>query len=64
MNASSEQQLPLRFGEIDVDGLVDSKHPEITYWGKAVLAADGTWQCLANIGGCLCRVEINIRSPK
>jgi hypothetical protein len=52
-------QLELRTQtEFDVDGHVDAKG--IRYIGKAVLMGDGTWRCLANVGGALCRVEVKI----
>lgn len=44
---------------INVDGLVDSKG--IQYIGKATQQLDGTWRALANVGGALCLVEVNIR---
>lgn len=47
--------------EIDIDGYVDERG--IKYLGKAVRQEDGTWQCLANVGGALCRVEVKI-TPK
>ena len=47
--------------EIDVDGYVDERG--IQYLGKAVKQEDGTWQCLANVGGALCRVEVKF-TPK
>ena len=50
-----------RVSEIDLDGVVDPK-TGIQYLGKAVRMPDGTWRCLANLGGCLCRVEVSIKS--
>jgi hypothetical protein len=44
--------------EVDVDGILDEKGFE--YIGKATKQPDGSWQCLANVGGALCRVEVNI----
>ena len=45
--------------ELDVDGMADHKH-NIIYIGKATKMEDGTWRCLANVGGSLCLVEVNI----
>lgn len=45
---------------VSVDGLRDQKHPEIHYWGKATKQPDGTWQCLANVGGVLALVEVSL----
>ncbi len=28
--------------------------------GKASLIPDGTWRCLANVGGALCLVEVKL----
>jgi hypothetical protein len=51
--------LELKTGtEIDVDGMVDAKG--IRFIGKAILMGDGTWRCLADVGGALCRVEVKI----
>jgi hypothetical protein len=53
------QQLELKTStEIDVDGYVDARG--IRYLGKAILMGDGTWRCLADIDGRLCRVECTI----
>lgn len=46
--------------EVAVDGL-RSEDGLIEYWGKARLQPDGTYQCLANVGGALCRVEVHLR---
>jgi hypothetical protein len=45
--------------EVPVDGLTDG--PGIEYWGIAKRQLDGTYQCLANVHGSLCRVEIRLR---
>lgn len=45
-------------GELDLDGLVDQKGVE--YIGKAVQQPDGTWICLANVNGALCRVQVTV----
>lgn len=45
--------------EIDLDGHVDSKG--VRFIGKAKRYADGTWRCLADVGGALCVVEVRIR---
>lgn len=47
--------------EIDLDDHVDDKG--IRYIGKARRQSDGTWRCLANVGGALCLVEVKI-TPK
>jgi hypothetical protein len=41
---------------------VDGIQPEegIELWGRAMRQEDGTYQCLANVHGALCRVEVNI----
>lgn len=44
--------------EVDLDGHVDLKGVE--YIGKARRQPDGTWQCLANVDGCLCIVQVKI----
>lgn len=48
-------------GEVDVDGTYCDKG--VRYLGKAKRQPDGTWQCLADVGGALCRVECRI-SPR
>jgi hypothetical protein len=45
--------------EIDVDGVFDET-TGIRYIGKATKTFDGSWLCLANIGGALCRVELRV----
>jgi hypothetical protein len=45
--------------EIDVDGRVDAKH-NVIFIGKACQMFDGTWRCLASVGGCLCLVEVSV----
>ncbi len=47
--------------KFDLDGHVDSKG--IEYIGEAVLQDDGKWHVLANIGGALCLVEIELTFP-
>ena len=44
--------------EVDVDGRIDSRGVE--YIGTAKQQPDGTWRCLANVGGALCIVEVKI----
>lgn len=44
--------------EVDVDGLMDRKG--VVYIGKAKRQPDGTYRCLANVGGALCIVEVTI----
>lgn len=45
---------------VDVDGIFD-EGGQIRYIGKAVQQFDGSWQCLADVYGCLCRVEVSMR---
>lgn len=49
--------------EIDVDGMADRNHPEISFIGKATLMTNGKWRCLANVSGMMCLVECNTRRP-
>ena len=44
--------------EVDVDGYVDRKGVE--YLGRAQRMPDGTWQALAIVDDCLCRVQVSI----
>lgn len=44
--------------ELDVDGKIDAKG--VVFIGKASRQPDGTWRCLANVGGALCIVEVKI----
>jgi hypothetical protein len=44
--------------EVDVDGRTDAKG--VVFIGKAKQQSDGTWRCLANVGGALCIVEVKI----
>lgn len=44
--------------EWPVDGLIDRRG--IRYLGIATRQPDGTWQCLADVGGSLCRVEVKL----
>lgn len=46
--------------QVDVDGIIDPRHPGVQYWGKATRQNDGTWRCMANVEGMLCLVEISI----
>jgi hypothetical protein len=48
----------IKVTEIDVDGHIDEKG--IRYLGKAAKQPDGTWRCLADVGGALCLVEVRI----
>lgn len=51
--------------EIDVDGrIVDYGDRKIILLGKATRRQNGTWGCLANVGGALCLVEVKIRQPE
>lgn len=47
---------------VDVDGLFDSRTSRIRYIGRATLQENGKYICLADVDGCLCRVEVNLRS--
>lgn len=47
--------------EIDLDNHVDDKG--IRYIGKAWRQPDGSWRCLAEVGGALCLVEVKITLP-
>jgi hypothetical protein len=38
--------------------MVDSKG--VRFIGKAMRSGDGTWTCLADVGGALCRVEVRV----
>lgn len=44
--------------QIDVDGIVDQRG--VCFIGKATKRPNGMWQCLANVGGALCIVEVRI----
>jgi len=60
----SQLDLPFKLREVDVDGLLDPRSTEtsfIQYIGKAHEQLDGTWRCLANVHGALCRVEVKIK---
>jgi hypothetical protein len=45
---------------VNVDGLRDSRDNTIEYLGIAMRQPDGTYLCLANVGGLLCKVQVNI----
>lgn len=45
-----------------VDGMTPK--PGITLWGRATKNANGKWECLADVLGNLCRVELNITSSQ
>lgn len=48
--------------QIDVDKRIDEESDgAISYIGNATLQPDGTWRCLANVGGALCLVEVKLR---
>ncbi len=56
------EQLPLRLSkplEFDVDGLVDRTYG-VKLIGKALEQFDGTYICLADVHGALCRVEVRL----
>lgn len=46
--------------EVDLEGRFDEAN-QIEYLGKAKLQPDGSWHCLANVGGALCMVEVTLR---
>lgn len=52
---SEEKEMP---EELDVDGRVDSRG--VKFIGKAKRQPDGTWHCLADVGGALCIVEVKV----
>lgn len=45
--------------EVDLEGYIDEKG--ISYIGIATLQPNGKYHVLANVDGCLCRVECTIR---
>jgi hypothetical protein len=46
---------------VNVDGMTSSDSEGfITYLGDAVRQPDGTYQCLADVSGALCRVEVKL----
>ena len=54
-----ETQCRKRTGkEVNVNGYIDAKG--IEYLGVAHEMEDGTWQCLANVHGSLCLVEVTL----
>lgn len=50
-----------RVHEVDLDGTFDEQK-QVRYIGKAWRMPDGTWRCLADVHGCLCRVQVSIKS--
>ena len=44
--------------EIDVDGIVDRKG--VRFVGTARRQPNGRYVCLADVEGCLCRVEVTV----
>jgi hypothetical protein len=46
--------------EILVDGL---ELNGAQLWGRATRQPDGTYQCYANVDGCLCVVELKVTPP-
>jgi hypothetical protein len=55
-------QLELRLinpRQLDVDGMVDQKG--VRFLGTATQQFNGSWQCLADVGGALCLVEVKIQ---
>jgi hypothetical protein len=58
------KQLELQYNppiELNVDGMHDATAEGIRYLGKAAKQIDGTWRCLADVYGCLCIVQVNIK---
>jgi hypothetical protein len=54
------EQLELRLAnprEVDVDNMVSKG---VRFIGKAIEMWDGTWRALADVDGCLCRVELKV----
>lgn len=43
---------------LDVEGR--EVKPGLVLMGTATKMQDGTWRCLANVGGALCLVEVSI----
>jgi len=60
MNAQ-QLSLPPTGEKINVHNMMDRKHEAIRYIGEATKQFDGTWRCLADIGGMLCLVEVKVR---
>lgn len=56
------KQLELKTGaEVDIDGQTSQgRYGQIRYIGKAYEMANGSWLCLADVQGMLCRVEVKI----
>jgi len=52
------QRVVVEPDELDVDGRLDAKG--VMFLGTAKRQDDGTWRCLANVGGALCIVEPKI----
>ena len=48
--------------ELDVDGIVDAKG--VKFIGKATRQANGTYRCLADVGGALCIVEVRCSATR
>lgn len=48
--------------QINVDGLVDRRG--VQFIGLATQMFDGTWRCLANVGGAFCLVEVSIQTKQ
>lgn len=47
--------------QVNVDGIIDRRHPSVQYLGFATRQENGLWRCLANVGGALCIVEVSIK---
>ncbi len=52
--------LPFYGQSIDVDGKIDPKCDQITYWGRAVHVFDNVYRCYAQVFGCMAIVEITV----
>ena len=58
-DAMMHQRVFIEPDELDVDGRMDAKGG-VVFIGNAKRQSDGTWRCLANVGGALCIVEVKI----
>lgn len=43
-----------------LEGMTDSKHDDVRYFGRFTLQPNGMWVGLADVGGSLCTVEVAI----
>lgn len=54
----TQLELPRTGRRVDLDGHVDAKG--VRYIGEAFEQWDGSWRCLADVGGALCIAEVSI----